>query len=221
MKRIFLTTITLFALMLTTGCSPIVPKYQVTIDSITAPNISIAPNTSYVIKALRQNSNEGSLEFQKLSTKLTEVLNARGFVQPYASHLASETIYFDYGLEKVKEETETYSQPDISFHMGWGFPYGRGFYGHHYHPFFYDNFYGGGYTTYRKTHVYYNRYVTLLAKDASSKELWRVDVSSIGESKNLKAIIPLLIDAAKPYIGTNTAEPVQLVIQNESQKEKK
>ena len=217
MKRILLTTITLFALMLTTGCSPVVPKYQVTIDSITAPNIVVKPSI-YEIKALKS-TQENGLRFQQYAASLTKALNEQGYRNINAGEVAQETIYFDYGLEKVKEEIETYSQPDVSFHVGWGFPYG-GFYGRHYHPFFYDNFYGGGYTTYRKRHLYYNRYITLLAKDASSKELWRVDVSSIGESKNLRAIIPLLIDAAKPYIGTTTAEPIQLVVKNKPKKKK-
>jgi hypothetical protein len=140
-------------------------------------------------------------------------LHQKGYLQSTSSELAKQTIYFDYGLEKVNEETETYSEPDISFNIGWGYPY----YGGYHHPF-YRNYYGAGYTTYRKTHIYYNRYITLLAKDQFNQELWRVDVSSVGESKNLRKIIPILIEAAAPYLGTNTTEPIQLVIKEKPKK---
>jgi hypothetical protein len=216
MRRIILTTTTLFALMLTTGCSPIIPKYKVTIDAITAPNVAMIPS-SYDIKALDPKKDALGLKFQQQVAELSSMLNRKGY-QPTTSAPA-QSIYFDYGLIKVNESTESYTQPDLSFHVGWGYPYYGGFYGQHFNPFWND-FYGGGYTTYHKTHIYYNRYVTLLAKDASSKELWRVDVSSIGESKNLKKIIPLLIKATEPYIGTTTKEPIQLVIKDESIKKK-
>jgi hypothetical protein len=216
MRKIILPIITTIALLITTGCSPMTAKYRVTVDAITAPNVTVAPSTSYTIEALGKNTDKNSLEFQKLSNKLGEVLGSKGFVQPYAGHLAQQTIYFDYGIEKTETRTETYSEPDVTIGMSWGYPYG--FYGRHYHP--YNNFwYGGGYsTTYRKTYTYYNRYVTILAKDQLNKELWRVDVSSIGESKNLKKIVPMLLEAAEDYIGTNTEEPVKLVLKEKKDK---
>lgn len=219
MKHILFTLLTSSAILFTTGCS-VTPKYRVSVDAITASNVSVKANTSYLIEVVKKDTNKNSLAVQKFSKKLHEVLGNNGFVQPYASHLAQQTIYFDYGLEKVNEVTEVYTEPNISFSMGWGFPYER-HYGHN-HPFFFNNFYngfyGGSYNTYSKTRTYYNRYITLLAKDQSSKELWRVDVSSVGESKNLRKIIPLLIEASSPYIGKNTDEPVQLVIKEKSSK---
>jgi hypothetical protein len=216
MNRILLALLTLSTLIFTTGCS-ITPKYRVTIDAITAKNIAIAPST-YDIKALDSNKDTQSLVFQQHNEKLTQILQQQGYTQVTQGQVAKQTIYFDYGLEKVNEETETYSEPDISFHMGYGHPFG-GYYGGH--PFF-NNFYGGGfgggYSTYSETHIYYNRYVTFLAKDEFNKELWRVDVSSVGESKNLRKIIPKLIEAAAPYIGTNTPEPINLVIKDKPKK---
>lgn len=213
MKRILLMTLTLFTVIFTTGCS-VTPKYHATIDAITAPNLSVAPS-SYVIKSLDTKKESNSLIFQKYTQKLNEILTQKGYT-PSGNQVAQQNIYFNYGLEKVDERTEIYREPNISFNMSWGYPYGR--YWGHYHPFFYNNFYGEGYNTYRKVRTYYNRYITLLAKDQSNKELWRVDVSSVGESKNLRKIIPLLIEAAAPYLGTNTAEPVKLVIKDKAKK---
>lgn len=216
MNRTLLTLLILSTLSFTTGCS-ITPKYQVTVDAITAPNLSISPST-YVIKALDNQKDSNGLIFRKYSEKLAQTLNQNGYANLSTDQTAKQLIYFNYGLEKVDEETEVYSQPNISFGIGWGGGYGH--YGHYgyYSPFYHSSYYGGGYSTYSKTHAYYNRYITLLAKDQFNKELWRVDVSSVGESKNLRKIIPILIEAAAPYIGTNTAEPVQLVIKDKAVK---
>ena len=216
MNRILLTLLTLWTLILTTGCS-VTPKYHVTIDAITANKTTISP-TTYVIKALDKNKNPESLIFKRYRDKLAQVLEQKGYT-PATTTQAQQTIYFNYGLEKVKETTETYSEPNISLHVGYGYGY-RGYYDPFFNPF-YGSVFGGTYNTYSQTHTYYNRYITLLAKDPMNKELWRVDVSSVGESKNLRKIIPLLIEAAAPYIGTNTDEPIQLVIKDTPQKEVK
>ena len=207
MKKIFLPLIMLTTLLITTGCSPMISKYRVTVDAITAPHTTITPS-SYVIKALGKDTDENSLQFQRQAETLTHILNSKGYTPAPNNLSAQQTIYFDYGIEKVKEEVESYSQPDVSFSISWGFPYG--YYGRHYHP--YNNFWYGGHTTYRKIYTYYNRYITLLAKDSLNKELWRVDVSSVGESKNLKKIVPMLLEASEAYIGTNTDEPVKIIM---------
>ena len=214
MHPILLINLTLFTLIFTTGCS-VTPKYRVTIDAITTPNLAVSP-TSYTIKALDEKKETNGILFKRYAQKLSETMQQKGYTLMSEHQGAKESLYFDYGLEKVNEATEVYVEPNISFNMGWGFPYGR-HYGH-YHPFFYNDFYGARYNTYSKTRTYYNRYITLLAKEPSGKELWRVDVSSVGESKNLRKIIPILIEAAAPYIGTNTAEPVQLVIKDKAVK---
>ena len=214
MNRTLLTLLMFSTLIFTTGCT-VTPKYRVTIDAITANNVAIAPST-YVIKALDDKKSSEELLFQQHASTLARILEQKGYLAVQQGQASKQTIYFDYGLEKVNEETETYSEPDISFHMGYGYGYG-GYYSPFYNPYYGTGF-GGGYSTYSKTHTYYNRYITLLAKDQLNKELWRVDVSSVGESKNLKKIIPILIKAAEPYLGINTAEPVQLVIKDKPNK---
>jgi len=210
MKHISTTLLTLFVLFFTTACS-VTPKYRVAIDAISLPEATNAP-TSYLLKALDEKKNAQGLRFQQYSAKLAAALHQKGYLKAISGDTPQQYIYFDYGLNQVSMERENYIEPDVSFHVGWGYPYG-GFY----HPFFHP-YYGGGYTTYYKTRTYYNRYVTLLGKDALNKELWRVDVSSVGESKNLKKIIPLLINAALPYIGTSTSEPVEIVIKEGEKK---
>ena len=213
MNKILFSTLILITVLFTVGCSPITNKYRVTVDAITAPNLIIKKNTSYTIEALGKNTDKNSLEFQRLTTKLIELLGTKGYVQPYASHLAQQIIYFDYGIEKLLEEIETYNEPEVTVGVSVGHPYG--FYGRYYSPFW-SNW--GYYRTYRKKYSYYNRYITILAKSQTGKELWRVDVSSIGESKNLKKIVPILLEASAPYIGKNTKEPVKVIIKEKRDK---
>ena len=208
MKKIFLPLMIFTTLFITTGCSPMTAKYRVTVDAITAPNLLVAP-TTYTLKALGNHTDANSLTFQQQATELSKMLNAKGYTMATHPSVAEQIIYFDYGIEKVKEQRQTYSQPNISFGVSWGYPYR--YYGRHHHPF-YNDFWYGGHTTYRQTYTYYNRYITLLAKKQTGKELWRVDVSSIGESKNLKKIVPMLLEAGEEYIGTNTAEPIKLIM---------
>ena len=212
-KRVITTLFTLFMLTFTTGCT-ITPKYQVTIDAITAPNITLKPST-YELKALNKNIDSNSLRFQQYATPLAQLLHNKGYLKVTEGQTAQQIIYFDYGIDKLKEERKTYEEPNITFGFGFGYPYGAFRY---YDPFYRPIYYGNRYHTY--TNVYYNRYITILAKDQSAKELWRVDVSSVGESKNLRKIVPLLIEASKPYLGTNTKEPIELVIKEKKEEKR-
>ena len=191
------------------GCTHIIDKYRVTVDAITNPNITIQP-TTYVIKPLAKETNIDELRFKRQSNILTNILNQKGYKQVSYENIAQQIIYFDYGIEKIKEETQIYSEPDVSFGFSWGYPYS-------YYPFWSDIGYNR-YRTYRKTYKTFNRYVVILSKNQLGQELWRIDISSIGESNNLSQIVPLLLQASKDYIGKNTKKPIHIVIEKNSTK---
>lgn len=217
MKRIISTGVLLFTILATTGCSR-TPKYKVTIDAVTAANHQLVA-TSY--KVASHNADLNDLRTQKYLRVLDKVLAQKGYHKAKEGTVSKETIYLDYGVEKIKEETRTYTEPNIRFNLGFGYPYNSRYYRNNifYADPFYDPFYRERYSTYQRTYRYYNRHVTILAKDQFSKELWRVDASSIGTSKNLRAILPLLIESTAPYIGTTTEVPVQVTVK--AKKEKK
>lgn len=203
MKRVFYILL-LFAI---TGCSHIINKYHVTVDAINNLNIMVAPS-SYVIKPLGDTTSSDDLKFQRQSNKLARVLNSNGYTIAQNESMAKQIIYFDYGIEKIKEETKTYSEPDISVGLSWGYPYG--YYSRYpfYSPFMSDIGYTR-YRTYSKTYRLFNRYIVILSKNRLGKELWRVDVSSVGESDNLASIVPILLRASAPYIGKNLDKPIE------------
>ena len=199
MRRVFY----IVAIFLIVGCSRVIDKYRVNIDAVTDSKREIPPS-SYIIKPL---SKKDDLKFQRESSKLAEILNQKGYFRVKDKKSAKQIIYFDYGVEKIKEETQIYSEPDISFGVGWGYPY--------YSSFWNDIGYTR-YRTYSKTYKVFNRYIVILSKDKNQKELWRVDVSSIGESNNLSKIIPILLKASIPYIGKNLDNPIEIDVKDEN-----
>jgi hypothetical protein len=209
MKKIIYTTLILSILFWIIGCSPVTNRYNITIDSIAKKNQKIAPS-SYVIKALGKDTDENSLKFLQQSQYLAEILNQSGYTKVTHENLAEQIIYFDYGIENLSEDNRYSGESEVSVGVSWGFPFG--YYHHHYHPFWYDMGYS---RSYYRTRTLFNRYVVILSKEQTGAELWRVDVSSIGESDNLKKIIPLLIKASKLYIGTTTDEPIKLTVTQE------
>ena len=212
MKKTILPFIAIITLFITTGCSPITPKYRVTVDALSANSIPVTPS-SYTLKALGKDTDVNNLKFQNQAQELMQLLAQKGYTQADDSYSAKQVIYFDYGIEKVKEEMQSYTEPDISYGMGYGY------YSPYYSPFYGSGFGYSGYTTYHEKHIYYNRYITLLAKEQTGKEWWRVDVASVGESSNLKQIVPALIESARDFIGTTTKETIRLVIKEKSDKE--
>jgi hypothetical protein len=185
-----------------------VSKYRVSIDAITAPNLISIPKT-YTITALGKDTDSNSLRFQHQADVLDKLLQKEGYQKAENEHLAQQTIFFDYGIEKIAEEIENYSKPRVTMGVSIGHAYG------YFSPFL-SNI--GYYRSYSRRYNYYNRYITLLSKAPTGKELWRVDISSIGESKNLKKVIPLLLEASTPYIGKNTKEPIKVVIKEKKAK---
>ena len=214
MKKIFQNILIISITFIFIGCTTVVNKYKVTVDAITNSDKVIQP-TTYIIKPLGQDTNIDDLKFQRQSRRLAKILNIKGYKEVNSKNLAQQIIYFDYGIEKVKEETKVYTEPDVSFGFSWGYPYRYGY--PYYSPFWSDIGYSS-YRTYRKTYRLFNRYIVILSKNLLSKELWRVDVSSVGESDNLQKIVPILIRASEPYIGRNIEKPVNIVLEENPKK---
>jgi len=212
MKKIFYNALLIFITFIFVGCTTIINKYRVTVDAITNSDKIIQP-TTYIIKPLGEDTDIDDLKFQRQSRRLAKILNKKGYREVNSKDLALQIIYFDYGIEKIKEETQIYTEPDISFGFSWGYPYRYPYYS----PFWSDIGYSS-YRTYRKTYKLFNRYIVIISKDQSGKELWRVDVSSIGESNNLEKIVPILIRASEPYIGKNIDKPINVVLEENPKK---
>jgi len=186
------------------GCSLLSSKYHVTINSKVHHQMSVAK--TYKIDA------KDSLGVEVLG----RVLEAKGYQKVKEGTVATVIIALNYGIHKDHEKKEIYVDPELNMigyrhqepHDGIKLDPLHGGYS------YYDNdFYKGTFRSYSTTYVYYDRFVNIVAKDKSGRELWSVEVSSIGESQDLKRIIPLLVNATEPYIGTTTQTPVKFEVQ--------
>lgn len=195
--------ISLTMILALSGCSLLGSKYQVTVNSKVQHQMPVA-------KIYRIHSKD-SLGVEVLD----KVLKAKGYKKVQEGTEATVMITLNYGIEKDHEKKEIYVDPELSM---MGYKHQEPYEGVRYDPFYggythYDNdFYKGTFRSYSTTYVYYDRFVNLVARDKSGRELWRVDVSSIGESQELTKIVPLLIKATEPYIGTTTQTSVKFEI---------
>ena len=80
-----------------------------------------------------------------------------------------------------------------------------------------------GYTTHTKTYETYFRFFVLEAVDVNKYihslrivPVWKTTVTSTGSSGDLRRVFPVLVAAAKPYIGTNTGKKVEVSIMENS-----
>ncbi len=202
-----------------TGCTHIVNKYRINVDAISSLDATVAPS-SYIIKPFGEATSIDNLKFQRQRSRLVKILNSKGYTLVQDESMASQIIYFDYGIKKIEEETKTYSEPDVSVGFSWGYPYGRYYYrGYPYYSPFWNDVGYTRYRTYTKTYRIFKRYIVILSKNRLDKELWRVDVSSIGESNNLPKIVPILLRASIPYIGKNLDKPIEFSIDENFSKE--
>jgi hypothetical protein len=200
--KVFIVSITM--VLVFSGCALLSSKYQVTVNSKVNQQIAMA-------KTYRIHSKD-TLGVEVLN----RVLKAKGYQKVQESTNANIVITLNYGIKKDHEKKEVYVDPELSM---MGYKHQEPYEGVRYDPFYggythYDNdFYKGTFRSYSTTYIYYDRFVTLVAKNKAATTLWSVDVSSIGESQDLKKIVPLLVKATEPYIGTNTKAPVKLEIQ--------
>lgn len=84
-----------------------------------------------------------------------------------------------------------------------------------------------GYTVKTAAYTAYNKFLIMDAydlktkqKDNKLKHLWKTSVSSTGMSKDLRKLFPLMISAAKKYIGANTGEELEIQYPEESEEVK-
>jgi hypothetical protein len=178
--RVFIVSFTMIFVL--SGCVLLSSKYQVTVNSNVNQQIPMA-------KTYRIDSKD-TLGVEVLS----RVLETKGYQKVQESTNANIIITLNYGIKKDHEKKEIYVDPELSM---MGYKHQEPYEGVRYDPFYggythYDNdFYKGTFRSYSTTYVYYDRFVTLIAKDKSGTTLWSVDVLSIGESQELMKIVPL------------------------------
>jgi hypothetical protein len=210
--------------MLLQACS-FIPRYAVDIDSINSPGAEA--KNRYVLMPGEEGVNSENLQFKEFSAYVDRALASKGFTKVDDINNADISVYLSYGIGDPQEHEFAYSFP-VWGEIGYitSYRYVR-VYPNTYRTFLtYTPVFGiidndvhtGSYTTYK-------RFLILDAADlAASKtagksiQLWQTSVTSTGTSGDLRLAFPVLLAAAKDYIGANTGKKVQVILRNDDKR---
>ncbi|HID69608.1 MAG TPA: DUF4136 domain-containing protein [Desulfobacterales bacterium] len=218
-KSIVLLLLTVFLLL---GCA-IGPSFLVKVDSISIPEV-ISEKTFILLPGLKDvNSND--LQFKEYASYVERALTSAGYIKAKDFKDARIAIFLSYGIGAPKEHVYSYSLPvwgqtGVSSSTTYGTITSYGSYGTFRGTTTYTPTYGiTGYTTHIGSYTTFFRFLILDAVDLKKYRrsgkvihIWRTTVTSRGSSGDLRRVFPVLVAAAKPYIGTNTGKQLDITL---------
>jgi hypothetical protein len=206
--------------VLLVGCAT---KFYVSVDSISAPEASL--KKKYILLPGLKDIEPSDLQFKEYAGYVEKALTSMGFARTDSIEDANVAIFVVYGIGDPQEHQYIYSLPvwgqtGISSSTTYGTLSTYGGYGSYYGTTTYTPKYGiTGYTTHTGNYTTYFRFFILDAVDLeeykrSQKvvQLWQTTVTSTGSSGDLRRVFPVLVAAAKPYIGANTGKQVEVTL---------
>lgn len=177
----------------------------------------------YVLRA-EKGINENDLEYKEYSSYIHRALQEKGFIETTFTN-ADIAIFFGYGIGNPRNNQYSYSVPTFgvtgyssSTTYGTINSYGNSasYSGTTYHTPTYgvtgSQSYSGSYTT-------FDRFISLQAIDIKVfnktkriQPIWKTTITSTGSSSDLRAVFPYLVYASKPYLGQNTGQKVNILL---------
>lgn len=191
------------------GCA----KPTMTVDGLAAPSGGVPANLSYVILPGMADTRPDDLQFVEYKSHLTAVLRGLGLAVAEDGKQATATVLLSYHTGEMMTYSDG-SGPTVGIGVGsgsggyydrdWGWG-GGSFFGLGIGvPM------GGGQTVSRYKHVVVldavagspdARNPTMRDKGAS---LWKITLTADSGENSLRAVMPAMLEAAKPYIGKDT-----------------
>ena len=196
--------------------SACVSHVVVDVNAISDPQV-----TDYGKRYYLTNVNDGAaandLYFQEFRRYFDHVLQKQGFALSESRDQADIEIQFHYGISDGTTGVQTYSWPIYETFGGQTITVTenitdasgntRSVQRTMYVPAYVQRV-GSTYET--RSYTIYNRYVNLAAlplqkiTDQPLMPVWSVNIQSIGESNDLRAIMPFLAAASMPFLGRNS-----------------
>jgi len=215
-------TLLSLSLILMLGCA-VGPKFLVKVDSISNPELS--SEKTYILLPRLKDVDPNDLQFKEYASYVERALTSAGYIRVNDFKDARIAIFLSYGIGDPKEHLYSYSLPvwgqtGISSSTTYGTITSYGSYGSYQGTTTYTPTYGiKGYTSHVGSYTTFFRFLILDAFDLkeyrrSKKviEAWRTTVTSRGSSGDLRRVFPVLVAAAKPYIGTDTGKQVHITL---------
>lgn len=200
------------------GCATI---FVLNVDSLA--QVEAAAKKRYVLLPGEKGVSAGDLQFQEFAAYVEKILAERGFVKAASFQDAAVAIFLAYAIGDPQTYQYTYTLPT------WGQTGVSSSYTHGT-----ISSYGGmatysGTTTYTPTYgitgstthvgrgTEYSRFLSLDAYDVQTyvkenrmAQVWKTSVVSTGSSGDLRYVVPYMVTAMKPYLGTNTGRQIKV-----------
>jgi len=219
---------TAFTIILAVLLSSCGVKYHVKVDSF-----GKGPMSDMTYTLLPSSPDILGLEYEEYSKYIHLALEEKGYINVDNQDNSKMVIFLNYGISDPSTYETTSSIPQwgqtgVSSSYTTGSINSYGGYGSYSGTTSYTPSYGiTGYTPVTSRHTEYTRYLKLTAVDSNlwknnneSQELWKTSVISTGSSGDLRNVMPYMIVASKPHIGTNTGQQLKIIVDGEDKRVK-
>jgi Domain of unknown function (DUF4136) len=230
MKRLNFWTVALIALFLGACASSIR-------SDVTRFNTLSAPRGETFIVIAKNKARDGSLELMSYAARVSERLQIEGYV-PVGEGTPDLIVTVDYGVsEPLEDYSVRRSAPYFgSTYFGGRYGYNPYYYYPYYNPYYYSSYYDPFYGFYGGTYglgsFYYNRYSYLYdtwdyrrivyervfemaIQKSAGPFVFEGRAVSIGSSKDLPKVMPLMIDALFSEFPGENGSTVRVTIKPE------
>lgn len=160
----------------------------------------------YIILPGLKNVSPSNLHFKEYSNYVHRAMKIAGYKKAETNNEAAIAITFAYGIGEPEKET-SYTTTSVSSVA----------------PGYYSYTGVGVSSTKAKTKISYTRNIILDAYDYSAfkktgeeNQMWFVQATSTGFIGDLREVLPVMVTAIAPHIGTNSNKKIKLVIKTPS-----
>lgn len=223
LKFIFISTLAVLYILVSSGCASYV---TVNVNSITDTSASPA-GKHYILVNHDGETDSSNLYFQEFSRYFDHLFAKQGFIKVTDLADADLKVVFQFGISDGRTGLQTYSWPIYETFGGQTYTITEKS----------TNNSGQTITTRRTVYVpaqvrqigstyetrsytIYNRYANLTALPASGNgqatPIWNINIHSVGENSDLRAIMPYLAAAASPYIARNSGQQKTLELTSDN-----
>lgn len=212
----------LFLLVLMLGCAG-GNRFLVKVDAISSPKIS--NEKKYILLPGLKDVRPNDLQFQEYADYVVRALKSKGYIRVKEPDDASIAIFLSYGIGEPKEHLYSYSLPvwgktGVSSSTTQGTMTALGNNVSYHGTTTYTPTYGiTGYKSHTGSYTSFFRFLILDAVDfkvfkqsEKIKEVWKTTVTSTGTVGDLRRVFPVLVAAARPFIGRNTGHQIDLKV---------
>ena len=223
LQNFFAATLVL-CLSLLSGCATMQPTRFITnVDSLAQTDASAKKR--YVLLPGGKGVEAGDLQFQEFAAYIEKILTEKGFVKAGAYQDADVAIFLTYAIGDPQTYQYSYSLPTwgqtgVSSANTYGTVSSYGGMATYSGTTTYTPTYGiTGSTTHIGTNTVFTRFqfldaydVATYLKDKKMSQVWKTNVVSTGSSGDLRLVVPYMVAAMKPYLGTNTGRKIEVEV---------